>query len=262
MKLDRAPRPTLTLAPDGPGLALGRAHEACGPAAIVFAALAAGRTLGPVLWIRPARGAGALNPEGLARFFDPARLVIASADRPADILWTAEEALRSGAAPLVVAEPAEPPALTPLRRLQLAAEAGGEAARRLAAAPLAEGAGSGRRPDDPSRPESRGGGLDGLPNTSRGRDQGREAPARTPPPGRAPPLCLLISPRPGTAGAVESRWLCAPLPASGCDASGCDAPRDGAPGYAARWRFERIYAKAAPPLIWETDAATMAGRTA
>lgn len=262
MKLDRAPRPTLSLAPGGPSLALGRAHEATGPAAIVFAALAAGRMRGPVLWIRPARGSGALNPEGLSAFFDPARLVIASADRPADILWTAEEALRSGAAPLVVAEPTAPPALTPLRRLQLAAEAGGEAARRLAGAPLADGAGARRRPDPaPPAAEDRDV-LASLPNTMRGRDRWRNdapgasaAPPRATSIDRAPPLCLLLPPGPGTAGAVESRWRCAPRPAWTADDGGVG----GGQRSEARWRFERIYAKSAPPMVWEADAAMVRG---
>ncbi len=119
-------RPLLPLGPDrAPGLALGRAHEATGPAAAVFAALAAGRLSGPVLWIRPGWRRDSLHPEALPPFFDPSRLVLTAPMRGADILWTAEEALRSGAAPLVVAEPEAAPGLTPLRRLQLAAEAGG-----------------------------------------------------------------------------------------------------------------------------------------
>ncbi|MEM7269837.1 MAG: hypothetical protein AAF401_11355 [Pseudomonadota bacterium] len=186
MQLSRAPRPMLSLGPAAPDLALGRAHEATGSAARVFAALVAGRMNGPVIWIRPAWDGAALNPEGLSEFFDPARLVIAHCPRPLDILWSAEEALRSGAVPLVIAEAAEPPALTPLRRLQLAAEAGGENAKR-------------------------------------------------------PPLCLILPPRAGTAGAIESRWRCASSPSW-------------AVGERPRWRFERLYGKSGPPLTWETGA--------
>ena len=54
MQLDNRPRPLLSLGSGAPDMALGRAHEATGPAAIVFAALIAGRMRGPVLWARPA----------------------------------------------------------------------------------------------------------------------------------------------------------------------------------------------------------------
>jgi protein ImuA len=123
-------RSLLRLAPeaDGPALARGRAHEASGPARRVFAALAAGRLSGPVIWARGAWTPGRLDPEGLLAFFDPARLVVARCRGGVDALWAAEEALRSGAAPLVVVEPAAPPGLTPVRRLNLAAEAGAEKA--------------------------------------------------------------------------------------------------------------------------------------
>jgi protein ImuA len=126
-------RPRLTLATDGPSLALGRAHEAAGPARRVFAAAAAGRLSGPVVWIVAGPSPGRLHPEGLMGFCDPARLVTARARRPVDGLWAAEEALRAGCAPCVVLETPAPPALTPVRRLQLAAEAG--AAAEAATAP-------------------------------------------------------------------------------------------------------------------------------
>lgn len=129
---DRSIRLTLCAASERPSLALGRAHEVSGPARRTFAAMAAGRMTGPVLWAL-GRGAGAtgrmrLHPEGLWPFLDPARVVFARCPRSGvDALWAAEEALRSGAVPLVVVEPPRPPGLTPVRRLQLAAEAGGRA---------------------------------------------------------------------------------------------------------------------------------------
>lgn len=185
MKLSRKPHPHISLAPGGPALSLGRAHEVTGRAAKVFAAMVVRRLTGPVIWARPEHARDILPPVGLAPFFDLSRLIIVRAPCANTLLWTAEEALRSGAAPVIIAEPEEPPALTPLRRLQLAAEAG--------AAQV----------------------------------------------GEVSPLCLILSPRIGTAGAVESRWVCAPLP------SEHQQPR---------WRFECIYAKSTPPVVWETTA--------
>lgn len=110
-------------------LALSRVHEFCGPARVALAAILMGRMAGPVLWVCPGWQPERLYPDGLAPFADPGRLVMARARRVEDLLWAAEEGLRSGAAPLVVADLPEPPALTPVRRLHLAAEAGTEAAR-------------------------------------------------------------------------------------------------------------------------------------
>ncbi|MGB0508203.1 MAG: ImuA family protein [Pikeienuella sp.] len=184
-KLSRNPRPQLPLVPGGPSLALGRAHEATGHAAMVFAAMTAGRLSGPVLWVRPDSSSDILPPAGFAPFFDPSRLVIVKTSRTNDLLWIAEEALRSGAAPVTIIEPDAPLTLTPLRRLQLAAEAGGNQA------------------------------------------------------GGIPPLCLALPPQAGNAGAVESRWVCTPLISERGQA---------------RWRFECIYAKSTPPIVWETGA--------
>lgn len=120
---------------DWPCLAPGRVHEFCGPARRTLAALVMGATEGPVIWASPGWQAEGLMPDGLRRMADPGRLVLAAARRPEDLIWIMEEALRSGAAPLVVAEMAEPPGLTPVRRLHLAAEAGA-AARLLPQPPL------------------------------------------------------------------------------------------------------------------------------
>jgi protein ImuA len=111
-----------------PDLALirpGRMHEATGPGRLAFAAALAGRLTGPVLWVRESRSRDSLCPQGLAAFFDPARLVLAHPTGARAVLQVAEEALRSGAAPLVVAELAEAADLTASRRLQLAAGGGG-----------------------------------------------------------------------------------------------------------------------------------------
>lgn len=151
---DRAPA-VETASSGPPPLRRGRTHEALGPrgdvsAARVFCAAQAGRVVrqaaGPVLWIlsplgREAEPPGVLDPYGLAAFFDPGRLILAEARDRAEALWALEEALRSGAASVVAAELSRPPDLTESRRLQLAAEAGGAAAR-------PKGAGDGATPDE------------------------------------------------------------------------------------------------------------------
>ena len=114
--------------PDGlPDLDLirpGRMHEATGAGRRAFAAVLAGRLCGPVLWVRESRLADNLCPQGLRPFFDPARLVLARPTGSLAVLQVTEEALRSGAAPLVIAELAEAADLTASRRLQLAAGSG------------------------------------------------------------------------------------------------------------------------------------------
>lgn len=109
-------------------LPLARLHEACGPARHTLAMLVAAATRGPVLWIAPPWQGATPNPDGMVAFVGPERFVFVAPDRTLDMLWTLEEALRSGAAPLVVADLPEPPGLTPVRRLHLAAEAGAAAA--------------------------------------------------------------------------------------------------------------------------------------
>lgn len=127
-----APRGPDALQPLAGDLTLrrGRVHELCGPSRGTLAAMVMAKSTGPVVWIRPAWVPERLNAAGLQPLADPGRLILAQADRDEGLLWAMEEALRSGAAPLVVAELLSPPALTPIRRLHLAAEAGAEAARR------------------------------------------------------------------------------------------------------------------------------------
>jgi protein ImuA len=127
--LQAAPRPR-DLQPLAGDLTLqrGRLHEFCGPSRLMLAAGVMARSEGPVVWIRPGWWPERLNAAGLQPLANPARLLLVRADRDEAALWAAEEALRSGAVPLVVVETAAAPGLTPVRRLHLAAGAGVEAA--------------------------------------------------------------------------------------------------------------------------------------
>lgn len=105
-------------------LTLGRVHEICGQARHTLALDVAAACAGPVLWIMPAWQGTQLLADGVNERIDPARLLMVPVPRREDLLWAMEQGLRSGAVPLVVAEVPEPPGLTPVRRLHLAAEAG------------------------------------------------------------------------------------------------------------------------------------------
>jgi protein ImuA len=101
----------------------GRAHEFCGPARRVLAAWAM-QMGAPTLWLRLSHNPDRLCPQGLAEWAGPDRLILAENPRPSELLSCAEDGLRSGACALVVVDLTEPVAMTPLRRLHLAAEAG------------------------------------------------------------------------------------------------------------------------------------------
>lgn len=111
---------------DDLGLVCGRLHEACGTGRRTFALWLAARMDGPVLWISPAWNTDRLNAEGMADWADPGRFIFVDPIRAEDVLWSLEEALRSGAVPLVVGDLPGLPGLTQVRRLHLAAETGGK----------------------------------------------------------------------------------------------------------------------------------------
>ena len=128
LNLDRRiPRPLQPL-PGGMGLVRARVHEFCGPARVALAAMVMELSQGPVLWILPAWLPERLFADGLCELANPSRLILARARRPEDILWSTEEALRSGGVPLVVAELPSPPALTPVRRQSPSSSCGAIAA--------------------------------------------------------------------------------------------------------------------------------------
>jgi len=101
-----------------------RVHEVCGPAAVPYALMMASRAAGTIMFIDAAHSAERLHPAGAGCFVDISRLLVARGKSQADILWIAEEALRSRCVPVVIARLPESVDLTAGRRLQLAAEAG------------------------------------------------------------------------------------------------------------------------------------------
>ncbi len=139
--LTRAPhhaRPALPLL-GAVTLARMRVHELCGRSRRTLAAWVAGAAQaagpGPVIWVAPAWEKDAVFAPGLARFCAPERFLFIHPRRPEDVLWTLEETLRAGAAPLVVGDLPGLPGLTQVRRLHLAAEAGGDIGGKSGAAP-------------------------------------------------------------------------------------------------------------------------------
>ncbi|WP_421704603.1 ImuA family protein [Aliiroseovarius sp.] len=126
---------------DGLRLTRGRVHELIGPARQTLAMMVAGGMTGPVFWVLPDWAPGQPHGPGMVRFLDPGRVTFVRANRAEDILWTLEEVLRAGVVPLVVGDLPGPPGLTPVRRMQLAAETGGGQALGLILTP--EGAAQG-----------------------------------------------------------------------------------------------------------------------
>jgi len=116
-------RPALPVLGDM-ALPLARLHEICGPARRSLAMRVAAATRGPVIWIAPTWLSDRANPDGMLPLVDPGRFIFVSPQRPEDLLWSLEEVLRSGQVPLAVADLPDPPPLTPVRRLHLAAETG------------------------------------------------------------------------------------------------------------------------------------------
>ena len=173
-----APRAGALRLAEGIDLARARAHEASGPSRHFLALLVGGRIEGPILWLHPTWGRDAVFGDGARAFLDPGRIVFGKARTANEILWAAEEALRTGLMPLVVIELADPPGLTPVRRLHLAAEEG--AGRGAAPLPLILTPGRGGAAGVETRwhlEAAPGLALDGVPRWRLSRLRARSAPA-------------------------------------------------------------------------------------
>lgn len=116
--------PAVSLGDDDIALPLGRVHELCGSARRTLALVLASRVGAPVIWVTTPKASDQLNPDGMAQFLPPGDVLFVRADRDSSLLWVMEEALRAGCAPVVIGDLPTPPAMTPVRRLHLAAETG------------------------------------------------------------------------------------------------------------------------------------------
>lgn len=145
---DGAPSPRLSLGPAeidailGGGLVRHALHEVAGPGAGFFAAALAGLAPGATAWISARSQASNIFPDGLrfSRLDTENALFISAPDR--EVFWAMEQALRSAATAVVVAEASGHADFTQSRRLQLAARETGTLALLL----TPEGAGRRRAP--------------------------------------------------------------------------------------------------------------------
>lgn len=118
------PAPQITLGDPEIALRLGRVHELCGQARHTLAATIAAQLGGPVVWITQHAATEFLCPDAIAGHITPGHILFVTPAKRDMLLWAMEEALRDGHAPVVVADLTAPPAMVPIRRLHLAAEAG------------------------------------------------------------------------------------------------------------------------------------------
>ncbi|WGW04880.1 ImuA family protein [Tropicibacter oceani] len=117
------PPPALSLW-DEVQLPYARVHEICGRARRTLALQIAAQAGNEVFWIAPPRGGAGLNPDGMVPLIAPGRVTFLTPRNATDLLWCMEEVLRAGCVSTVIAELPEPPPMTPVRRLHLAAETG------------------------------------------------------------------------------------------------------------------------------------------
>jgi len=102
----------------------GRVHEILGTASDSFAVMMATKVTGPIVWIGCRRDVGTITPTALKSFIDPTRVVLTEGTSRKEVLWAAEQVLRSKGAALTIIQLSLGPDLKESRRLQLAAEQG------------------------------------------------------------------------------------------------------------------------------------------
>jgi len=102
----------------------GRIHEITGTANDSFAVVMAAKLKGPIVWIGRGRDVATLTPTALKSFIEPTRVVLTEGSSRKEVLWAAEQVLRSKGAALTIIQLSLGPDLKESRRLQLAAEQG------------------------------------------------------------------------------------------------------------------------------------------
>lgn len=118
------PMPEVTLGDAEIALRLGRVHELCGSARRTLALGIAAQTGGPMVWVSQQGASETLCADAIAGLVDPGHILFVTVPKHDMLLWAMEEALRDGQAPVVIGDLTAPPAMVPVRRLHLAAEAG------------------------------------------------------------------------------------------------------------------------------------------
>jgi len=106
-------------------LSKGKIHEAQGDSADMFAVLVAAQLQGPIIWIGLDHDVRSLAPTALQAYLDPARLIMIEAINRLEILWAAEQAIRTTGIAAVIVELGNGLDLSESRRLQIAAEQSG-----------------------------------------------------------------------------------------------------------------------------------------
>lgn len=115
---------TVSLAPDA-NLRCGRVHEVIGAGADIFCLSVAARHRRDTIWIGLNRDIKTICPSGIFDQVSPERLLCVEGISRGELLWAAEQALRSEGAFCVVLDMPDRLSLRESRRLQLAAEQGG-----------------------------------------------------------------------------------------------------------------------------------------